>query len=161
MQLTSSDIQQDQPIAMKHVFDGFGCTGQNITPLLSWSDPPAGTQSFALTVYDPDAPTGSGWWHWIAYNLPAASRSNDMLLRAPNQAQLEGGIRQALNDYGTYSYGGPCPPQGHPPHRYIFTVHALKVPSIDAPEGATCAVVRFMILANALASATLEARFGR
>lgn len=82
-----------------------------------------------------------------------------MLLNAANQPLLDGGVRQALNDYGFYGYGGPCPPQGDPPHHYQFTVHALKVPSLDLPEDATCAMVRFMIYANSLASAILTAKF--
>ncbi|MBA3770990.1 MAG: YbhB/YbcL family Raf kinase inhibitor-like protein [Ramlibacter sp.] len=161
MQLTSPDISQDKAVPQAHVFDGFGCSGGNLAPLLSWSDAPPETKSFALTLYDPDAPTGSGWWHWVAYNLPARSQNNQAVQRSANQPQLDGGIRQALNDFGTYNYGGPCPPEGSPPHRYVFTVHALKVPSIELPEGASAATVRFMIHANTLASAAITARHGR
>lgn len=161
MIIASVDIAENGMIPIEHVFSGMGCGGGNVAPILSWHEAPSATQSFALTVYDPDAPTGSGWWHWVVYNLPSGARSNDAVQRARNAATLPGGERQALNDFGTYSYGGPCPPLGNPPHRYEFTVHALKIPSIDLPANATPATVRLMIHANTLTSATITARFGR
>lgn len=161
MQLTSPHVGHEKPVPMAHVFNGFGCKGGNLAPILSWRGAPKDTKSFALTVYDPDAPTGSGWWHWIVYNLPATSQSNEAIQRAPDRAVLVGGVRQALNDFGTYSYGGPCPPEGSSAHRYRFTLHALKVPSIDLPEGASAATVRYMIHANSLASTAITAKYGR
>lgn len=161
MFLKSSDFLDGQHILEKHSFNSFGCTGKNVVPFLTWDNFPNDTRSFALTIYDPDAPTGSGWWHWIVYNLHADIRNNEQILNAGNMQKLPGGICQAPNDFGNYNYCGPCPPEGDPPHRYIFTIHSLKIPSIDLPENATGAMARFMIYTNSLASAALTAKFNR
>ena len=158
--VTSSDFLTDQPIAPVHVFKGFGCDGGNLSPALSWTNAPEGTKSFAVTVYDPDAPTGSGWWHWQVYNLPETTVSLKQ-----GASTVEGGLPdsaiQNRNDYGTSNYGGPCPPQGDKPHRYIVTVFALKVDTLEVPVDATAALVGFNLNANALAKATLTATYGR
>ncbi len=99
----------------------YTCQGQDISPPLSWSDPPAGTQSFAIIVDDPDAPAGT-FTHWVIYNIPAGSRS--MPEAVPTQPQLADGTRHGRNDSGDTGYYGPCPPPGKP-HRYQFTVYAL------------------------------------
>ena len=115
--LSSPDITPGGTIAPAQVFNSFGCSGQNISPALSWSHAPQGTQSFALLVHDPDAPTGSGWWHWLVYNIPAAASSLPAGAGDPKAKLLPSGALQGRTDYGAYAYGGPCPPPGMPHHR--------------------------------------------
>ena len=128
-QLASPTIKNKGVIGKAHVFNGFGCSGDNVSPELRWTNVPTGTKSFAVTVYDPDAPTGSGWWHWVIFNIPpdittlVADAGKPDGLGAPQLST------QSMTDFGQPGYGGPCPPPGHKPHRYIFTVHALKVDS--------------------------------
>ena len=129
------------------------CGGGNVSPDLQWSGAPEGTKSYALTCFDPDAPTGSGWWHWIAFDIPATTSGLDAGI-APDAS----GLRQWGNDYGYVGYGGPCPPPG-PAHRYVFTVHALDVDTLDVPDGATSAVCRFTLLAHSIDSASFTATF--
>lgn len=145
----------------EQVYNGFGCTGGNISPELSWTGAPAGTKSYAVTLYDPDAPTGSGWWHWVIYNIPASVTKLEAGARDPKANKAPAGSVQGRTDFGTPGYGGPCPPQGDKPHRYVFTVFALKVEKLDLPEGATAAFIGFNLNANALAKATLTAMYGR
>lgn len=155
--LTSSDIAEGKAMADRHVFTGFGCAGDNISPALAWSGIPAGTKSLALMVYDPDAPTGSGWWHWVVYNLPAAATS---LPSGASQAGLPPGAVQGRTDYGAPGYGGPCPPPGAP-HRYVFTLHALDVESLSLPLDASAAMVGFMVNSHSLGRAKLTALYAR
>lgn len=157
-ELHSADLRDGQPLASAQVYAGFGCTGGNQSPALSWSAPPAGTQSFALTVYDPDAPTGSGWWHWQVYDIPATVRE---LPGAATAQSLPAGSREGRNDYGSLGFGGACPPPGDQPHRYVITLHALKVAHLDVPEGASAALVGYLINANRLDSASLTPLYGR
>ena len=154
-ELKSKDLAPGSKIAEEFVFNGFGCSGQNNSPELHWANPPKGTQSFALTVYDPDAPTGSGFWHWIVYNIPATVSSIEK-----NWKIAGTGASEVANDYGNASYGGPCPPPGKP-HHYIFTVHALKSAKLEIPTGATSAVARFNIEAATIGKAKLTAIYGR
>lgn len=158
--LTSPDVAEGARMAEQQVFKGFGCDGGNVSPALVWRNPPAGTQSYALTLYDPDAPTGSGWWHWVVVNLPAQT------LALPAGAGtapggLPEGARQIGTDFGAPGYGGPCPPVGHGTHRYVFTVYALKTPHLDLPANATAALAGFMMRANSLGSASLTATYSR
>ena len=147
--LSSPDIAAGSTIDQRFEFDSFGCSGANQSPVLRWSGEPAGTKSFALNVYDPDAPTGSGFWHWVLIDLPAGVH------------ELPAGARQIRNDYGIYAWGGMCPPPGDKPHRYIFTVHALSVPRIEVPDDAPAALAGFMVNANTLAKASFTATYGR
>lgn len=158
--LLSSGIVPNSSIAPDQVFDGFGCTGKNVSPPLVWSGAPAGTQSFALTMYDPDAPTGSGWWHWVVYDIPATVTVLDAGAGNPG-GKLPPGAVQGRTDYGTAGYGGPCPPKGDKPHHYILTIYALKTPKLDVPAGSSAAMVGFMIGANKLSSASITALYGR
>ena len=160
--LSSRDIAANSVIAKKYVFNGFSCTGDNVSPQLSWKNPPAGTKGFAILVHDPDAPTGgSGWWHWVVINLPASMRSLEAGGLSPHILAAAPGIRQVKTDYGITTYGGPCPPVGDKPHRYIFTVYALKVAPLEIPEGATAALVGYLVNANSLAKASFTAMYGR
>ncbi|GLC24741.1 kinase inhibitor [Roseisolibacter agri] len=161
LSLTSTDLSRETKIGNRHVFNGFGCSGQNVSPQLAWKNAPAGTKSFAITAYDPDAPTGSGWWHWVVYDIPATTTALPSGAGSTTPAALPAGAVQGTTDFGAKGYGGPCPPPGDKPHRYIFTVHALKVAKLDVPATATAAMIGFNINANRLASATLTARYGR
>lgn len=159
--LESAEVKPDSTIAEAQVFKGFGCEGSNVSPSLTWKNPPAGTKSFAVTVYDPDAPTGSGWWHWVMFNIPADVTSLSLGIGNPASGQTPKGAVQSKTDFGKPGYGGPCPPKGDKPHRYIFTVYALKVDKIDADENASGALVGFMLNANKLGKASFTARYGR
>lgn len=132
--LRSADIPSGDVIPLAQVYDGFGCTGANVSPALSWSEPPAGTRSFALLVHDPDAPTGG--------------------------TGLPPGARQIRTDYGTAGWGGPCPPQGDKAHRYVFTLHALKVEKLAVPAEATAALAGYVVNANSLGTASFTGTFG-
>ena len=135
--LTSADVAANGNISAKKVYNGFGCTGQNISPSLMWTSPPAGTMSYAITVYDPDAPTGSGWWHWMVYDIPATVTSIPAGAGNAGKPGLPAGALQGMTDFGAKGWGGPCPPAGDKAHRYVFTVFALKVPKLDVPANAT------------------------
>jgi Raf kinase inhibitor-like YbhB/YbcL family protein len=160
-ELSSSDVRAGARLTEAQVYSGFGCSGRNIAPALAWSGEPAGTRSFAVTMYDPDAPTGSGWWHWLVVNIPPTTHA---LARASGQSggpALPQGAVQTMTDFGQAGFGGACPPAGDKPHRYIFTVWALKVPRLDLPASAPGAMVGFNLNANVLAKATLTASYGR
>jgi Raf kinase inhibitor-like YbhB/YbcL family protein len=159
--LSSPDILAGGTVPKRFEFNGFGCTGENKSPALKWNGAPKGTQSFAVTVYDPDAPTGSGWWHWMVINIPASVNALAADAGAAGNAGLPAGAAQARIDYGVAAFGGVCPPPGDKPHRYIFTVYALKVDKLEVPADATAALTGFMINANALGKASFTARYGR
>ena len=159
--LTSPDVHQGKTIPDAAVFNGMGCTGQNVSPTLAWSNAPAGTKSFAVTVYDPDAPTGSGWWHWVVYNIPATTTSLPAGAGDSTKHLLPAGALQGNTDFGSAGYGGPCPPKGSKPHHYHFTVFALKVEKLELPANATAAYVGYNLNANAIAKAELTAVYKR
>jgi len=159
--LSSTDVHPGKRLALAQVFNGMGCTGQNISPALSWRGAPAGTKSFAVTVYDPDAPTGSGWWHWVVYNIPATTSSLPTGAGDASKNLLPAGAVQGTTDFGTPGYGGACPPAGDKPHHYHITVYALNVDKIDVPATATAAYVGFNIHAHVIAKAELTAFYGR
>jgi hypothetical protein len=146
---------------MEQVFNGFGCTGANISPQLSWSNAPEGTKSFAITLYDPDAPTGSGWWHWVVFDLPATTTTLPAGAGTSGMQGMPLGAIQSMTDFGTAGYGGPCPPEGHGAHQYILTVHALKVDRLGLDASAGAAMVGFYLNAQVLAKASLVFYHGR
>jgi Raf kinase inhibitor-like YbhB/YbcL family protein len=159
--LSSKDIAQGEYMSKTQEFNGFGCTGADQSPHIQWSNAPEGTKSFAITAYDPDAPTGSGWWHWQLINIPA-----DVTELKPNAGQPEKklapkGSQHIQNDYGNAGFGGACPPVGHGVHHYQFTVHALSVEKLDLPAGASGALAGYMINANSLGAATIESLYRR
>ncbi len=158
--LESADAKPGGQLTDKQVFNGMGCTGENLSPELSWKNPPAGTKSFAVTVYDPDAPTGSGWWHWVVYDIPADAKGLPAGAGS-GKAELPAGAKQGRTDFGQPGFGGACPPPGDKPHRYVFTVYALKLDKLDVPPDASPAMIGFMTKANALGNATFTARYGR
>lgn len=160
LHLTSPDIPGNSRLTMKEVFNSFGCTGQNVSPTLKWTGAPAGTKSFAITVYDPDAPTGSGWWHWMVYNIPATATGIPSGA-GTNASALPAGSVQGMTDFGAKQWGGPCPPVGDKAHRYIFTVFALKTDKLDVPANATSALIGYNLNGNALAKDSFTALYGR
>jgi hypothetical protein len=160
--LTSDDIKPNGTIADEQVFEGFGCTGKNVSPALKWSGAPAGTKSFALLVHDPDAPTGgAGWWHWVVTNIPADVTELPKGAGKADGSAMKGGALQVRTDFGGPGWGGPCPPVGDKAHRYNFTLHALKVDRLDLPKDAGASLTGFMVNANSIGKATLTGKFGR
>ena len=156
LELHSDDMSEGQLLSANQVFNGFGCSGKNISPHLSWDAVPEGTKSIAITAYDPDAPTGSGWWHWLVVNLPADTRE---LPRG-----ISGKLKQGLEvetDFGKPGFGGACPPVGHGMHRYQFTVWALKGDKVDVTAESSAALVGYMLNSMALDKATLTATYFR
>jgi Raf kinase inhibitor-like YbhB/YbcL family protein len=158
--LTSAEAANGKMMAMEQVLNGFGCSGGNVSPGLKWSDAPAGTKSFALTVYDPDAPTGSGWWHWVVVDIPANARELPKGVGKSGTVMLPGGARQTRTDFGAPGYGGPCPPPGKP-HRYIVTLTALDIDKLPVPDDASGALVGFNVGAHTLAKGIITAQYGR
>ena len=156
--LTSADFKDGDRLPQAQVFSGMGHAGGNLSPQLSWEGAPEGTQSFVVTCYDPDAPTGSGWWHWVVADIPAATHSLAQGAGS-GSGSLPPQALQTRTDFGPPGYGGAAPPPG-PAHRYIFTVHALKVPSIGVTADVSPAYVGFNVHFNALGSASLTALYG-
>ncbi len=156
--LSSEQIQPGQTLSLDQVFKGFGCNGKNSSPQLKWQGAPAGTKSFAITVYDPDAPTGSGWWHWTVVNIPAHI---DQLAANASSGKLPAGAVEGRTDYGQTGFGGACPPPGDKPHRYQFTVWALNTDKLALDQNSSGALVGYMVRAHALGKAELQAYYGR
>ncbi len=158
--LKSTDVKPGGTLGDQQVYNGFGCTGANVSPELSWENAPEDTKSFVVTVYDPDAPTGSGWWHWIVYDIPATAKGLAQGAGS-GKAPLPEGAKQGRTDFGAPGFGGACPPPGDKPHRYVFTVYALKTDKLDVPADASPAMIGFTTKSNALAGATFTAKYGR
>ncbi|AZN36230.1 YbhB/YbcL family Raf kinase inhibitor-like protein [Iodobacter ciconiae] len=150
----STDIKADTPMSAKHEFNGFGCSGSNLSPQLQWQNAPTGTKSFAITVFDMDAPTGSGWWHWNVVNIPASTLS-------VATGSVPKGALETRTDFGSPGFGGACPPAGDAAHRYVYTVWALDVESLPLDEQASGALVGFMLNQHKLGKAQLTATYQR
>jgi len=159
--VTSADFKNGGPMPVAQVFNSFGCTGGDQSPALQWSGAPAGTKSFAVTIYDPDAPTGSGWWHWTVFNIPATVTSLPANAGAANSTTLPAGVVQGRTDFGVSNYGGPCPPVGDKPHHYQVTVYALKIDKLPLDSSASGAMVGYYLHFNTIAKARITGRYGR
>lgn len=157
--LSSPTIQNGDTLPMAQVYDQGGYGGQNISPALRWENAPDGTKSFAVSVYDPDAPTGSGFWHWYLINIPADVTELAENAGNPNQPSVPATARQMKNDIAENGFVGAFPPKGDKPHRYIFTVYALAVECLDLPDNATTAFAGFNVKGNAIAEASLTATY--
>lgn len=144
-----------------HVFNGFGCSGKNVSPDLRWSKAPKDTKSFALMMYDPDAPTGSGFWHWIVYNIPARIVSLPVDAGNAKNGKLPKGAVTVRNDYGFKGFGGACPPPADRPHRYILSLYALDAEMLELPDGVSAAVAGFNINARAIAQTSIIGIYDR
>ncbi len=145
----------------KEEFNGFGCSGENQSPQLSWENAPKGTKSFAVTMYDPDAPTGSGFWHWVVFDIPSEVHELVSGAGKVNSNLLPKNTIQSVTDYGIKGFGGPCPPEGHGFHRYIITVYALKVDKLNLNEDTNPAVVGFYLWQNAISKASIISYYKR
>ncbi len=161
LSLTSPDIKPGAKFADEQVFNSWGCPGKNVSPALSWSGAPKGAKSFAVTIFDPDAPTGSGFWHWAIFNIPADATGLAKGAGDPKSDAAPKGAIQTHNDFSLAGYGGPCPPKGDKPHHYHITVYAVDVDKLDADENATPAVIGFNLHFHTLAKATLTGIWGR
>jgi Raf kinase inhibitor-like YbhB/YbcL family protein len=140
---------------------GFGCAGGNQSPHLAWSSVPAGTKSFAVTCFDPDAPTGSGFWHWVVVNIPANVTELTLDAGNPKAGKLPHGALQTRTDFGAPGYGGPCPPPGDHPHRYLFAVSAVGAEALQATADTSAAVIGFQLHFNSLAKAAIMGLYKR
>ncbi|WP_025735416.1 YbhB/YbcL family Raf kinase inhibitor-like protein [Mycobacterium genavense] len=149
--LTSTSITDGQPLAKAQVSGIMGAGGEDVSPQLSWSGFPAETRSFAVTVYDPDAPTLSGFWHWAVANLPADV--TELPADAGDGRELPGGAQQLVNDAGMRRFIGAAPPPGHGPHRYYVAVHAVDVDKLDLSEDASPAFLGCNLFQHAIARA--------
>lgn len=158
MTLTSPDFADGGTLPAAQVLNGFGCSGANVSPALEWSGAPEGTKSFLLTAYDPDAPTGSGWWHWTVANIPAEVTS---LAAGASPAGLPQGAVEGRTDFGAPGFGGACPPEGAAPHRYVFTIYAMPEATLPLDGEASGAMFGFYAQGMALDHAELTATFGR
>lgn len=157
--VTSEDVADGQRLSDKHVYDSFGMSGSNVSPHMSWSGFPAETKSFAITCYDPDAPTGSGFWHWLVIDVPVSVTS----LSAGAGSVPDGlpkGAFHVRNDYGTKDFGGAAPPAGDPPHRYIFAVHAVDTEELGIDSDVSPAVAGFNLRFHTIARGLLIPVYG-
>lgn len=172
--LSSPDLAGNT-FTTKYILNGFGCTGENVSPALVWSNVPAGTKSLHLQVHDPDAPTGSGFWHWAVYNMPPTTTG--LAQGAGNSpAALPPGAYGGNTDFfdtgatgPNGNYGGPCPPTGDAPHRYNFTLYALSVDQVEVaggiPRSGTAGLHSFVLNKGVgpalLGKASFTATYGR
>jgi Raf kinase inhibitor-like YbhB/YbcL family protein len=159
--VTSDDIEDGGRLPETHVADMMGATGDNLSPHLSWSGAPEGTRSFAVTCYDPDAPTGSGFWHWVVFDIPADVTELARGAGNSDGSGLPAGAKHARNDTGAPGYVGAAPPPGHGEHRYVYTVYAIGVPTLGVDESATPAYCGFNLTFNTLARGSIVATYDR
>jgi Raf kinase inhibitor-like YbhB/YbcL family protein len=161
--LTSPDLPRGKPIPEGFTANAFGCHGPNESPALKWSNPPAGTKSFAITMFDPYRPPVSGWWHWVVYDIPATTTELPRKAGDPGNSRMPAGAKQAPPDGEAPEphYYGPCPDEGDPPHHYTITVYALSVDHLDVPSTSTPANIDYVISTKALAKSTIVRLFSR
>jgi len=157
--LLSTDVKSGSPMSIAQA--DTNCGGNNISPALSWSGEPAGAQSFAVTIYDPDARNGAGWWHWAVFNIPAGVHGLAAGAGSPGSKELPAGAAQGRNDLGVSAYNGPCPPAGDHAHHYEITVYALRLARLPLNEAASDAEIGRALQANALATAKIVGRYAR
>ncbi|HZO94700.1 MAG TPA: YbhB/YbcL family Raf kinase inhibitor-like protein [Candidatus Baltobacteraceae bacterium] len=155
----SSMFRDGESIPQACAFDGMGCTGGNESPDLAWSGAPAGTKSFAITIWDPDAPTGVGFVHWVVFDIPASVTS----LEAGAGGKKGAGVHatQGFTDFGESKYGGPCPPPNDSAHHYHLTVYALDQDKLGVDETTTYAKFRFMTRGHILAQKEIVGLYAR
>jgi Raf kinase inhibitor-like YbhB/YbcL family protein len=161
LSVTSATFAEGGEMPASTRFDGFGVGGGNRSPHIAWSGEPPQTKSFAVILHDPDAPTGTGFFHWVVFNIPADVHELAEDAGAASSTKLPQGTVQSHTDFGLRSYGGPAPPPGHGPHRYEFFVYALDVPTLDGDAATTAALLRFMMLGHVLAEGKLTGTYGR
>jgi Raf kinase inhibitor-like YbhB/YbcL family protein len=155
----SDDVADGQPLSNDHVYNSFGMSGENISPSLRWHGFPAETKGFAVTCYDPDAPTGSGFWHWLVLDIPASVTELPRNAGSADGSGLPAGAFSVRNDYGTKDFGGAAPPPGEP-HRYVFTVYALNTDHLDINSDVSPAVASFNLTFATIAKAVIVPIYG-
>jgi Raf kinase inhibitor-like YbhB/YbcL family protein len=160
----SNSFKDGDYLARTHILSadfGFGCEGNNQSPHLAWSGAPAATKSFAITCFDPDAPTGSGFWHWLVVNIPPNVSELPLDAGNPKTGKLPQAALQTRTDFGTPGYGGPCPPAGDHPHRYLFTLFAVGIDGLPVTADTSAAVIGFQLHFNTLAKAAIMGLYRR
>ena len=164
LQLVSDNFTEGEILGPQHVLSeayGFGCAGGNLSPHLAWSGAPVGTESFAVTCFDPDAPTGSGFWHWVVVNIPPNVSALPLGAGDPASGKMPGGALEVRTDFGKPGYGGPCSPAGSNVHRYIFNLHAVDMKALPVTADTSAAVVGFYLNFHTIEKATLIGLFRR
>ncbi len=164
MIVKSESFSEGEMIGSQHVLSedyGFGCSGDNLSPQLSWSGAPVNTKSYAVTCFDPDAPTGSGFWHWVVVNIPANVMSLPLGAGDPASRKIPTPALQVRTDFGKPGYGGPCSPEGSNIHRYIFTVYSVDLESLPVTVDTSAALVGFYLNIHTIEKASLIGVFRR
>lgn len=157
--LTSEDIADGQQLRTPQLSGIFGAGGEDVSPQLAWSGHPGETRSFAVTAFDPDAPTGSGFWHWGVFDIPADVTELAAGAGSPDSPALPSQAITVRNDAGMHQFLGAAPPAGHGPHRYVFTVHALGTDSLGLDANASPAFLGFNLFGNTIARAAIIATY--
>lgn len=157
--VTSTSITDGGDLPDEQVYDDWGFTGGNVSPQLSWQGAPEGTRGYAVTCFDPDAPTPSGFWHWVVLGLSADVTSLDAGAGAEGNGRLPSGAFHVANDYGTKGFGGAAPPQGDRAHRYVFAVHALDTDDLGLDDSVSAAVAAFNVGGHTLGRAVITASY--
>jgi Raf kinase inhibitor-like YbhB/YbcL family protein len=161
--LVSPDLPAGKKIREQFTANAFGCHGANESPALRWSHVPAGTKSFAVTMFDPYRPPASGWWHWVVYDIPASATQLPRKAGDPGSADMPQGAKQVRPDGDAPEphYYGPCPDEGDPPHHYTITLYALSVDHLDVPATSTPANIDYEIYSKTLAKSTIVRLYSR
>jgi len=156
--LSSPELKKNTYFQQKYLWNKNGCKGENISPPLEWEYAPKNTESFALTVFDPDATSGSGWWHWVLINIPKTAKK--ISENASKNKSIPHGSIEIRNDFGEISWGGPCPPPGET-HHYVFTIYALKTKGISVNEQSTPAQIGIELQKNMIKKASFTIKASR
>lgn len=152
--LSSNELKHNETLPNAQVLNAYGCNGGNVSPQLSWNNPPLNTKSFAIICHDPDAPKENGWYHWLLVNIPLSTRNIE-------QGGKIQGTLETITDFKTTGYGGACPPVGHGVHHYHFTIYALDVENLDVKASDNPVEVEKKVISHAIAKSTITGLFER